>query len=265
MLLALSLSLAALAPACGDETNATSNRWDVEGPLLAWDGEIWIVDALPIVVPDDVTWDGTLVPGSLVTASGVYDDMGRRIAEEIKLRAGPAPESTVAEVAFSGEIERIDADVWMVAGREVIVAEGTPVRAIDPGMDPAALAKPGNHAEIAGYELEDGRIVAREIALLGPSQPAAEPEPDPLATDQPQAAPTESPSTEPQRDEPPDPGRSNDDRTTDDDEDKDDGKPDKDSEGPGSDGENGNGNESGRDNRNGEDEKGRDGNRKPGR
>ncbi len=162
---ALLLVAALVLTSCGSETHADTEPWDIEGPLLAREANIWIVDAAPILVPDDVAITGNVVLGSTVTANGVFDSSGQRVAQEIRIEAGPLPESTLPEIAITGVVESIDGNLWNVDGRDVIVANGTQISSTEPGGDATQLIQIGNTADITGNLLDDEQIVAREIVL----------------------------------------------------------------------------------------------------
>ncbi|MDQ3548162.1 MAG: DUF5666 domain-containing protein [Chloroflexota bacterium] len=162
---ALLLVAALVLTSCGSETRADTEPWDIEGPLLAREANIWIVDAAPILVPDDVAITGNVVLGSTVTANGVFDSSGQRVAQEIRIEAGPLPESTLPEIAITGVVESIDGNLWNVDGRDVIVANGTQISSTEPGGDATQLIQIGNPADITRNLLDDEQIVAREIVL----------------------------------------------------------------------------------------------------
>lgn len=222
MLAVAALLVASLLSACADRSGADDDSWDIEGPLLAWDAGIWIVDAVPIVVPDHVALNGDLILGATVTASGTFDDTGRRVAEAISLEAGPLPESTLPDVTVSGTIDQVDGNTWIVDGQEIVVADGTQISSAEPGLDAQLLFQIGNLADVSANRMDDGRIVAREISLRLPAE-TEQPEPttDPGA-EQPEPAP---PATD--DDDGSDNGDDNRDDGDDDDGRKDDDKPDK--------------------------------------
>src|SRR3712207_3809829 len=77
---AVSLVLAVLLTGCGSSSDAAGNgteeTWSVEGPLLAWEDSLWIVDALPIVVPSELGMDERRWLGAIVSASGTVAEDG---------------------------------------------------------------------------------------------------------------------------------------------------------------------------------------------
>ncbi len=164
-LTAISLLAIAILSACGGAAEADGNTWRVTGPLLAWESGIWVVGGVPIVVPDDIASQHELVLGSTVTARGVFDDAGRRVADDVAMESGEWPDSTLPETTLVGKIERVDGTSWTVDGRDVIVATGTIITASKSNADAAQLTRSGTIAEVSGNITNDNRIVAREIIL----------------------------------------------------------------------------------------------------
>lgn len=175
-----------------DEQPTETGVWEIEGPLLARDADVWVVDAVPIVVPDEVTGIRVPTPGAMVIASGRRDAAGRRIAESVEFESGTPPESTLPAVTLSGTIEHINGDRWVIDGRELLVTDSIMPRSNESGSIAVSSIQPGNIAHIAGYELRDGRIVAIEIVLDALSDPAMQ-----AAVDQPATSSTESDQSQP--------------------------------------------------------------------
>jgi hypothetical protein len=174
--------------ACRDGQDEAAGSWDIEGPLLAWDAGVWIVDTVPIVVPDNVMMNESPNLGAMVVASGNFDPTGRRVAEQVILSPGGLPASTLPDITLTGSIDRIAADRWVVSGQEVIVPPGSQIRSRDQANEAATLIQIGTIAEIAGNQLDAGRIIAREIVLYPPVTTARPESTVPAATDQPAPA-----------------------------------------------------------------------------
>jgi len=225
-LVALLLICALLMTSCGNETRADAEFWDIEGPLLARETNVWIVDAAPIVVPDDVAISGNVVLGSTVTASGIFDSSGQRVAQEIRLEAGSPPESTLPEITLSGVVESIDGNLWNVDGRAVIVANGTQISSTEPGGDATQLIQIGSTADITGNLLDNEQIVAREIVLQRQGEdeqpePVDQPGDDQPGDDQPSSQENQPVDPAPTQAPPDDTNEQSDDDGADDQEDKD--------------------------------------------
>lgn len=91
------------------------------------------------------------------------------------------------EVAFSGAIEAIDADVWQVAGLEVLVVDTTVIQ----GVGTPAV---GQLVQVLGLTV-DGGVRASLIAIRTVSNlPQPAPEPDELTTETPEPSPTRTPT-----------------------------------------------------------------------
>jgi hypothetical protein len=178
-------ALVALWDAGGDAAG-NDDAWNLTGPLLAWNAEMWIVDGTPVIVPERLDRGERHPLGSIVTASGGWDERGQRVATNVEVRPGPLPVATLPEASISGTIAEIDGTRWQVAGTEVFIPAGTTFRVATEGVDPGALQRPGALVEISGYRLDDGRVLAVEIALV--DAPDAQP---PTAHDAP-PAPTDA-------------------------------------------------------------------------
>jgi len=180
LLLGTALTLSGLLSACGSEARgqaqASAERWELKGPLMAWDGSAWIVDGVPIIVPTELGVDEQRALGAQVAAAGRFDTAGRRITSAIILSSGTLPESTLPAAQTSGTITAIDGTVWTVAGSKVIVAAGTRIEAADPDADANALVAVGSVAEIEGYASDAG-LIATQVTLTAPDAFRALPAP----------------------------------------------------------------------------------------
>lgn len=152
---------------CGSESDASgepSTTWNVEGPLLAWQEALWVVDATPIVVPSELGMDERRWLGAMVTASGSFDETGQRVAERVSVVEGELPSSTLPAATVSGPIEETDDERWIISGRDVMVPTGTHIDG-GTGSDAESLAQPGTTVTVEGYQLADGRVLAVNIML----------------------------------------------------------------------------------------------------
>jgi hypothetical protein len=196
VVVALSVLLLGACGAPADGKAGQAERWDIEGPLLAWDDALWIVDRTAIVVPAALGMDDQRTLGALVRASGRYDERGRRITTAITIEQGSSPESTLPPAAASGTIAAIDGDVWTLGETRVIVASGTELRAADPNADLTALAKVGMLADVRGFASDVG-LIAIQVVL---SAPIANPAPA-LTQPEPQNTPTVTVADDPSPDD----------------------------------------------------------------
>lgn len=235
---AITLAMLLVASGCGPESDAsgeTPETWEVEGPLLAWEGGLWIIDATPIVVPSELGMDERRWLGAIVTASGSFDETGERIAERVSVVEGMLPNSTLPAATVSGPIEEIDDDLWVISGSDVVVPESTYIDGGD-GADVAReLVETGTLATIEGYQLADGRVLAVSVVLrqaVSTDAPVIEPAAEPESTPTPLLEPAPAAPDIDTDDNEVDPTTDDDDGDSDDDGDDDDGngKPDKDDE-----------------------------------
>jgi hypothetical protein len=212
--IAVALLLVMFVAGCGARAagRAPENgAWQVSGQLQAWDGELWIVDAMPIVVSGQLRANAPPILGGEVTASGIRDDAGRRLATAVSIVAGGTPDATLPAVTLDGVIDGAVGEHWSVAGAAVWVTADTQLNA--PAGDVAQLRKSGNLAHVEGYRLPSGELLALSVSLapaptdVTTSQPTAtptseQPLPTATATDAPALEPTQAPA--PQATEPPD-------------------------------------------------------------
>jgi hypothetical protein len=186
LLPALVVLLVAGLAGCG----ARSDRWAIEGHLVAGDGDIWLVDATPIAIGGATVSGERPDPGAAIKAEGRRTAEGVLAAERVSVgpvdRAALASRLPAAEV--SGPVEALDpaTGTWRVGGRPVRVPEGTPN---------AGGVAVGRQVTVRGYSLPSGDLLAATIA------PAAQPpaRPAPTATPAAPVAPPPPPPAPPQK------------------------------------------------------------------
>jgi hypothetical protein len=189
----VALLLVILLAACGSSAagrEQAPRTWQLSGPLQAWDGDVWIVDAAPVLVPAEVRASAPPTLGGHVSASGTYDASGRRVANSVSIAAGSLPAATLPARSLDGVIEEIAGEDWSIAGTQVRAPAGTRITAQDSNVD--ALSAPGNLAHVDGYQLPSGELLAVSISLA----PAAADTP-PTATETPvnnAPTPTDAPA-----------------------------------------------------------------------
>lgn len=161
---AVSLATASLLAACGTDTAGHNEAWQRQGQLLAWDRDVWIVDATPIVVPDRLVTNGERVLGSHVDATGSIDSDGRMIAEAISLSPGALPESTLEQVVHEGSITSTAASRWTVGDVEVLLPESVTITGND-DVDMDEMDGGGYSATVTGHRFGERVIVADTIEV----------------------------------------------------------------------------------------------------
>jgi hypothetical protein len=191
------LLLVTLVAACGtsaDGRERAPRNWQLAGPLQAWDGAVWIVDATPVLVSTKLSAGAPPTLGGVVDASGTYDATGRRVATSVSIAAGGLPAATLPARSLDGVIEAIAGEHWSIAGTRVRAPTGTQITAQTGNV--AALSAPGNLAHVDGYQLPSGELLAVSIGL---ELPAAGTPPEVTATPVPDApTPTDVPAVTPQ-------------------------------------------------------------------
>ena len=185
LLLAIVVLLVAGLAGCG----ARSDRWEIEGHLVAGDGDIWLVDATPIAIGGATVSGERPDPGAAIKAEGRRTPEGVLAAERITV--GPVDRSALASrlpaAEVSGPVEALDpaTGLWRVGGRTVRVPEGT---------SDARGVVIGRQVTIRGYTLPNGELLAATVisAELPPARPA--PTANPAAPIAPQPAPPRQPT-----------------------------------------------------------------------
>lgn len=179
---AAAVVLASLLAACGEESAGQAEFWQRQGQLLAWDGDVWIVDAVPIIVPAATSVNGERTLGSQVSAAGSYDERGRMVAHSITLTNGSLPNATLDETTHEGVIDSVSDTGWVVDGVAIVLSDGVGISAAE-GVDPASLAVAGNVAAVTGYRFGDGTIIATQIVVSAtPEEPGPNTAPHPGVT-----------------------------------------------------------------------------------
>jgi hypothetical protein len=164
------LALLLVLSGCGEDAMGRGESWQVQGQLLAWDGNVWIVDAVPVVVPSAIELDGERRLGARVNAQGRYDQQGRMIADRVMLREGSLPEPTLEAAAHEGPLVGIEGSTWMVGEARVVVDETTPV-VTDDGSDGRGLATAGSHVVVEGFRFGEVLIAQQVRVRAAEGQP----------------------------------------------------------------------------------------------
>lgn len=172
------------------ELQPPSYQFFVQGILETIDGGLWIVAGVPIQVGADLGAGMNFQPGDWlairgrILADGTYqaDSIAPARSEHLKLR-------------FTGVVESIDAQVWVVSGQTVQVGSETE---IETGI------QIGDPVEVNYVLLPDGSKLAREIERLVEESDTTEPvkektrTPEPRGTPSPTAYPLPDTSATPQ-------------------------------------------------------------------
>jgi hypothetical protein len=153
-----------LLAACGGGGDRPADSWTLTGPLLAWEGDIWIVGGEPVVVPGPLNRDDERRLGALVEARGSFDETGLRVARSVEMTGVTEAVSTLDEVELAGTIAVVDGNLWTIDETEVLLPTATWVTAAG-GGEAAPLMAAGSLAEVRGVRVSDERVVALEIVL----------------------------------------------------------------------------------------------------
>lgn len=128
-----------------------------EGRLDAIDGDHWMINGLRVDVGPTTQVDqsrGKAEEGVWVVVEAVKKTDGRLVAQ--RLSVVRTAEQPPQPREFSGVIETIQGDRWVVAGQELLIASDTVIEGV-----PAV----GAVAHVKAEEYIDGRLVARRITV----------------------------------------------------------------------------------------------------
>lgn len=136
----------------------------------------WTVGDVMVIVTPETLLIGDIGPGMEVDVEGVTQPEGWVLASVIRLRA----------FEFSGVVESLTYDIWIVAGRRVRI---NPETQVDPGI------QVGDQVLVMVRSDDNGNLSATQIIQIGPAVTAT-----PIPSQNP--APTDSPTLqEPDEDE----------------------------------------------------------------
>jgi len=137
-----------------------ANKFDILGPIEQIIGNTWTVAGLDILVDPVLAADRDWHLGDWVTVQGHILKDGSLVADLVRLAKN---EKELAH--FTGTIESMGLDAWLVSGKLVIVDAATQ---IEPGL------RVGDPVEVAFVVMEDGSWLAVEIVSLAETEEPAE-------------------------------------------------------------------------------------------
>src|SRR5215210_7733286 len=85
--LALVLALACVAGACS--SRSAGSAWNVEGPIQAIDGRVWIVDGRLVTIAPDARIVGSPAIGSVAQVRGTRNEHGSPIGDSVEITTPP--------------------------------------------------------------------------------------------------------------------------------------------------------------------------------
>ncbi len=135
----------------------TERGWTVPlefgGNLESVDGTRWSIAGVTVIVPSGVTVQGKPEVGLYVAVRGTAQADRTVLASQI----------AVEGIVFQGRVDEIATDFWRIDGRKIFTSnitstEGNP--------------KIGDLVEVSAMPLSDGNLLARDIRLAAPAEPA---------------------------------------------------------------------------------------------
>lgn len=118
----------------------------------------WTIGGQIVMIESQTEIKGNPKIGNLVRVHAIEGEDGMLIALEIKpTDVVPSQNDQTSTFEFSGNVEAMEMDHWLVDGRTVVVTSSTE---IDPGISL------GDEVKVEGFQGEDGSLIAREIKSL---------------------------------------------------------------------------------------------------
>ena len=129
------------------------------GVVESMDGDQWVIDG-QIVFVAGAEVEGTIQVGDLVKVEAWDNGDGTFTAKEIYLASADdladASDSDIQEVEFTGTVESMDGDQWVIDGKVVIVS----------GAEIEHIIQVGDVVRVEAWDNGDGTYIAFEIELL---------------------------------------------------------------------------------------------------
>ena len=131
--------------------------FNLRGQVESMDGETWVVSGQTIIVPEDAFIAGDVNVGDTVQIHGYIDPEGNTVAVQIFYPVDVDEFPEAIPVRFSGIVESMADDAWIISGQQVNITEATLIEG-DIALGDIVMVK----AQI----LPDGNLVASHIKLI---------------------------------------------------------------------------------------------------
>lgn len=140
-----------------------ADELEFSGIVQVIGAEAWTISGLEIRIVEETDIDDEIVVGNFVEVEALLFGNGNLIAEEIELFDDDRDvdddgydDLDTSEFEFTGVVNTIAQDTWVVSSRIVAVSEGTEIE------DGIAV---GDMVEVEGFVKDDGTLFATEIDL----------------------------------------------------------------------------------------------------
>jgi len=130
--------------------------FNLSGQIESMDGETWVVAGQTVIVPEDAVIAGDVTVGDTVQIHGYMDPEGNAVAVQIH-PIGEAAIPDAIPVRFSGIVESMGNEAWIVSGQQVTVNAETQV------VGDIAV---GDIVMVKAKLLPDGSLIAIRIKLM---------------------------------------------------------------------------------------------------
>jgi hypothetical protein len=135
------------------------SEFEFSGVISAMQVNQWIVADKTVGITPQTNIKGIFNVGDLAEVEALVAANGSLTAQEIKSAEDEVEETT--ELKFSGVVEQLDADRWVVGGRGIILTAQTEIK---------DAIQPGDLVQIEAMLQDNGVIIAIEIKLLQSQQ-----------------------------------------------------------------------------------------------
>ncbi|MCB8990693.1 MAG: FecR domain-containing protein, partial [Ardenticatenaceae bacterium] len=132
---------------------APDNRFHLTGIVDSIGGDAWVIAGQTIAISTTTDIDEDIVVGDRVYVAGVILPGGELQAETIERLGDDEP----YPFAFTGVVQAIGDDTWMISGNEITITETT-------GIEPGIVV--GDLVHVTGFILDDDTWLADEITLV---------------------------------------------------------------------------------------------------
>lgn len=158
----------------GDDPQPPAYSFEIKGVVSATGENTWVVGGVTVVVNDQTSISDVTV-GDTVSIQGRILEDGTWLADTI------TPAADLATITFTGILESIGIDKWVIGGMPVVIGDGSRLD------DDLTL---GDTVRVSVVVQPDGTWLVQAIESLEDDPETPNPTPTPTATPDPQAQPS---------------------------------------------------------------------------
>ena len=171
--LAAVLALACVAGACS--SRSAGSAWNVEGPIRAIDGPVWVVGDRLVTIAPDARIVGSPAIGSVAQVRGTRNEHGSPIGQSVEITE--SSQATTQPTATSAPpTPAPTATIPQAAPPQAPVTAPPPARAANPAIQPGPQAEPGRDEDGAD-DKQDKKDKEEKERRGPPAKPGGEQKP----------------------------------------------------------------------------------------